>query len=80
MMNTEPARLVGIIMAVVGAILQLLNITVTPENMEALQVIIAALASILVAFGGTETIRKYVASKRTVRGEVGYARTNQLFR
>jgi hypothetical protein len=57
-MKSEATVIVGVIMA----ILSLLNIVLTPEDMQAIQVIVEA----VILAGGVTAIRRWVASYNTV--------------
>ncbi len=62
-MNKEAAVIVGIIMA----LLTLANITLTPEDAEALEIVVQG----FILMGGVATIRQFVASKFSVRTNAG---------
>ncbi len=57
-MKSEAAVIVGVIMAV----LSLLNITLTPEDAEAVEVLVQA----FILAGGVAVIRNFVFSRKTV--------------
>jgi hypothetical protein len=70
-MNKEPALIVGVIMA----ILTLLNITLTPEKYESLQLIV----EFFVLAGGVTAIRAFVASRVSVRKKAGPVAEKAVF-
>lgn len=75
----EPARLVGLLMIVLASVLQLLNVTLTPEDMDAIQVLVTVAVEVLVVGGGIAFLRGLVASKATVAREYGRAEEKRLF-
>lgn len=76
----EPARLVGLIMIVLASVLQLLNVTMTPEDLDAIQVLITVAVEVLVVGGGISFLRGLVASKKTIADEYGRTEEQRLFR
>lgn len=75
----EAARITGVVMAVLVALLTLFGIVLTPEDYTALGVIITAAVGVFITLGGAEFIRSKVASRRTVRKELGEEAAADIF-
>lgn len=75
----EAARATGVVMAVLVALLTLFGVVLTPEDYEALGVIVTATIGVFITMGGAEFIRSKVASRRTVRKTLGNEAAVEIF-
>lgn len=79
MFGKEAARYTGVIMSVLVAVLSLCGIVLTPEDYEAVGVLVTALVGVFITMGGVEFIRSKVASRRTVRENLGAEIAQEIF-
>ena len=74
-MDTEPARIIGLLTTLIGAVIPLLAVSLgwTDQLAEQWQKALVALVPIIIIYGGFEVTRRNVVSPATNRTEVDAA-------
>lgn len=79
LLDKQAALTVSVIMLVIGALLQLANIVVTPESMESIETVVSGIIFLFTTLGIGTIVRNYVVSKDTINKRFGTGVTKSLF-